>query len=98
YDPPPARPAPPEVEILSPASGTPSSEEEVPVSFRVKSAKPPSHIELVREGDQSTALRLAVEPGKLTPKSEGVYEAKLTVALVPGLNRLRVAAANDGGQ
>jgi WD40 repeat protein len=98
YEPTPAPPAPPEVEILAPASGDRTTEEEVMLSLRIKSARQPTHVEVVREGDRAAALVLAVGPDRLKPAGEGVYEVKLPVPLVPGLNALLVNAANEGGQ
>jgi WD40 repeat protein len=98
YEPPPAPPPPPEVEILAPASGTRTTEEEALLSFRIKSAKPPSQVEVVREGDRSAPLVQPVTANQWNA-GDGVYEVRrLVVPLVPGLNQLRITAANDGGQ
>jgi WD40 repeat protein len=99
YGPPPAPPAPPEVEIVAPTTGSRTTEDQALVSIRIKSAKPISHVDVVREADGAARLVKPVPANQWKAAGDGIYEVtKLGVPLAPGLNQLRISAANEGGQ
>jgi hypothetical protein len=96
YNPPAKPPAPPEVEILDPAKDANVTEPKYTVKFRIRSATPPRHVELVREGP--VPLRRPVNVATLKAVAPGVYELSADMDLEPKVNRLRVDAINDGGE
>lgn len=82
----PAPPAKPEVWFTNPSSSTTVREATLAVEFQVRSAAPLQRVELLRNG----------KAVKLPKNNAGAVTA--TVNLEPGLNTLRIAAVNAGGE
>src|SRR5262249_11988106 len=89
-------PAPPEVELIDPPRDLPTIRAERTVRFRVKSARPLSRVELVR--DTREPLRKGFAVAQVKPDEQGYYEFEGTIPLAQGENRLRVTAVNAGGE
>jgi WD40 repeat protein len=87
---------PPDVRFLQPAPDSTVHKARVAVRFRVASPSPLTRVQLVRPG----SLSLAVDVSNLPRDSGGrfVVEREETVDLDPGVNTLRLEAANGGGE